>query len=229
MKGTPSSTWRLLACLVVLLVGSCAARPGTAFGAGTPRAHDTRTAAGVLPALRASYVGAPSRRARSWATSPSLSLTARQASSAGRAGGEVKLLAHLTARDRASNASTVPVPGVVVRFSVRVKEFSGAPGLVLGSVTTNSSGNAVLAYRPSWSGAQQLVATAQGAAGATLASATATIVAKATDPFAGTVEASRAAGAIGRWVVVALLLTVAVLWVVLLGFAVRVHQGGASQ
>lgn len=85
---------------------------------------------------------------------------------------------------------------------------------------------ATLAYRPTWTARQSFVATASDAAGATLASATASFVAtSASHPFAGTVQALRPDGSIGRAVTGVLLGVVALLWIALLAVVVRVNLG----
>ena len=120
--------------------------------------------------------------------------------------------------------------GDSVSFSVHLTQFAGAPLLTLGSATTNAAGEAVLTYRPTWTGRQALVAIATNTSGTTLASATTTFsAASAAHPFAGTVQALRPDGTIGRAVAGVLLAIVAVLWITLIAVVVRVNLGLAAR
>lgn len=138
----------------------------------------------------------------------------------------VELVATLERPGPTGNAAMLPAVGDHVSFSVRVSEFAGAPLLALGSATTNSSGVATLTYQPSWTGQQVFVATATNAAGTPLASARASFDATTSvQGFAGTVEAVRPDGGIGRAVAGTLLAIVAILWIALVGVVVRVKLG----
>jgi hypothetical protein len=120
--------------------------------------------------------------------------------------------------------------GDSVSFSVHLTQFAGAPLLSLGSATTNAAGEAVLTYRPTWTGRQALVATATNTAGTALASATASFsAASAAHPFAGNVQALRPDGTIGRAVAGVLLAIVAVVWIALIAVVVRVNLGLAAR
>jgi hypothetical protein len=123
-----------------------------------------------------------------------------------------------TATDRA-------IKGVTITFAVHLDEFTGAPLLTLGSATTNAAGDARLTYSPTFGGRQPLVATATDSSGNTLATATTSYRATAAvHPFAGSTEAIRPDGAIGRVVVGVLLGIVALLWIVLITVVVRVQR-----
>ncbi len=146
--------------------------------------------------------------------SSSLTLTAHQLSGPRSRPGAVVLTA------RASGASTV---GLQVTFSVKVKQFEYSPLLQVGTATTGASGVATVTYEPTWDGPQEFVASAQLPSGSQLGPATATVSARATTGFVGTVEASRPDGTIGRWVVVGLLTLVGAVWVTLIAVVVRVY------
>lgn len=159
-----------------------------------------------------------------WAATPATSLTLR-AEPAPRDPHGVELVATLS-RPGGSPAKSGSLAGDSVSFSVQLTQFAGAPLLTLGSSTTDAAGEAVLTYHPTWTGRQVLVATATSTASTTLASATTTYsAARAAHPFAGTVQAVRPDGTIGRAVVGVLLATVALLWIALISVVVRVNLG----
>jgi hypothetical protein len=117
-----------------------------------------------------------------------------------------------------------------VSFSVHLSQFAGAPLLTLGTATTDARGVATFTYRPTWAGRQELVATVTTAAGTEVGSTTAFTATSAVHPFAGTVQAARPDGTIGRWVAGVLLGIVASLWVALIAVVVRVNTGlGAGE
>jgi len=163
-----------------------------------------------------------------WAASQPTSLALR-AEQAPHVPHEVELVATLTG-PLGPSSKAVPLAGASVSFSVHLSEFAGAPLLTLGSATTNAAGEAILTYRPTWTGGQALVATATSSAGTTIASAATTFSAtSATHPFAGTVQAVRPDGTIGRAVVGVLLAIVAALWIALIAVVVRVNRGLAAR
>ncbi len=138
----------------------------------------------------------------------------------------VELVARLAGGAGAAHAR---LGGASVTFSVAVAQFSGSPPLVVGTATTDSRGEARVTYYPTWTGAQDLSASAASAAGSPLASATAdVVVTSAAHPFAGSGEATRPDGTIGQWVVRALLAILVLLWVVLVTVVVRVRRGVAA-
>ncbi|MDA8303429.1 MAG: hypothetical protein M0005_18260 [Actinomycetota bacterium] len=167
------------------------------------------------------------RPAAAVAPAPRLTLRAREAQGQSP---EVDLVARLASPSGPSAAARRALGGVTVTFAIHLDEFAGAPLLTLGSATTNAAGEASLAYAPTFSGRQALVATATDAAGATVATATTTYLATAaTHPLAGRAEAARPDGMIGRVVVAVLLALVALLWVILVAVVVRVQRRpGAS-
>ncbi len=177
-----------------------------------------------LPALVAAIVVVLGASSTAWAaTGPGLRLVARRAP---HDHGAVELVATLQMPASVAPSKPASLAGAEVSFSVHLSEFSGAPLLALGTATTNGAGVATLAYRPTWTGHQALVATAANAAGTPLASATASFAATdATHAFAGTVQAVRPDGVIGRWVAGVLLAIVAMLWVTLIAVLVRVNLG----
>ncbi|MHB1509434.1 MAG: hypothetical protein ACYCST_12265 [Acidimicrobiales bacterium] len=153
-----------------------------------------------------------------------LHLTARPAP---RRAPAIELVAHLAHPVGAALGSkATSLGGVTISFSLHVTEFSGSPLLVLGSTTTDAKGEAIFTYEPTWTGRQELVASATDAAGTTLAStATSISVARATHGLALATEAVRPDGSIGRVVVAVLLAIVVLLWLVLVTVFVRVHRG----
>lgn len=168
------------------------------------------TAGGALPALAATPAS-------------SLRLLARAAP---RQPGALRLVATLERPGKHASPTRASLAGDQVTFSVHLAQFAGAPLLVLGSATTDAAGEATLTYRPTWLGRQALVATATSPRGNTLGSAATSVTAlSASHPFAGTVEASRPDGVIGRWVAGTLLAVLAVLWVTLVALVVRVNFG----
>lgn len=161
------------------------------------------------------------------ARGPSLQLVAKTAP---HQHGAIMLVATLERPAKRTSAGPVPLAGYQVSFSVHVEQFSGAPLLALGSAATDAAGEATLTYRPTWTGSQALVATATSPGGSTLGPATASFTAlSASHPFAGTVEASRPDGVIGRWVAGVLLGVLAILWVTLVGVVVRAHLALGSR
>ena len=189
-----------------------------------PRSKRTVLRSGLLT-LVATVVVVLGASSTAWAAAsgPALRLVARQAP---HDHGVVELVATLQMPAALASSKPASLAGADVSFSVHLSQFSGAPLLTLGTATTNAAGVAALAYRPTWTGHQALVATAVDAAGTTLASATASFAAtRATHPFAGTVQAARPDGIIGRWVAGVLLAIVAVLWVTLIAIVVRVNLG----
>ena len=178
-----------------------------------------------LLALVAAIVVLLGATSTAWAaTGPALRLVAHRAPHDPHA---VELVATLQMPASAASSKKPASPaGAEVSFSVHLSQFSGAPLLSLGTAATNAAGVATLVYRPTWTGHQAIVATAANAAGTTLASATASFAATwATHPFAGTVEAVRPDGVIGRWVAGVLAAIVAMLWVTLIAVVVRVNLG----
>lgn len=160
-----------------------------------------------------------------WAATfgPALRLVAQQAP---HDPGAIELLATLQLPAARASSKPASLAGAQVSFSVHVSQFTGAPLLALGTATTNAAGVATFIYRPTWTGRQALVATAANKAGSTLASATASFAATiASHPFAGTVQAARPDGTIGRVVAGVLLGIVAVLWIALIAVVVRVNLG----
>jgi hypothetical protein len=152
----------------------------------------------------------------------SLSLSAQPAPH-GRSG--VELIARLAVPSgMGTRPRSAGLAGVRVRFSVHVAEFSGAPLLSLGSASTDAAGEATFTYQPTWTGRQAFVANAKSPSGTALTKTTTSVVARATDPFAGSIEASRPDAMIGRWVVVVLLTTLVALWITLFAVVVRVHR-----
>ena len=144
--------------------------------------------------------------------------------------GEIVLAATLEQPARPASAHRATLAGYQVDFSVHVEEFAGAPLLTLGSATTDAAGEATLTYRPTWAGRQAFVATATSPGGSTLGPVTTSFTAlSATHPFAGTLEASRPDGVIGRWVAGVLLGALALLWVALIGLVVRVNLALGSR
>ncbi|MHB1599167.1 MAG: hypothetical protein ACYCXY_09860 [Acidimicrobiales bacterium] len=138
----------------------------------------------------------------------------------------IELVARLAGGAGAAHAR---LGGATVTFSVTVAQFSGSPLLVVGTATTDSRGEATVTYYPTWTGTQDLSASAASAAGSPLAAATASVVVtSAAHPFAGSVEATRPDGTIGQWVVGALLAILVLLWVVLVTVVVRVRRGVAA-
>jgi hypothetical protein len=102
-------------------------------------------------------------------------------------------------------------------------------GLVLGSAKTDASGSAHFSYEPTWTGAQHLVATATGASGSTIATATTSFTAlAAVTPLANELQATRPDGGIGKVVVGTLLGIVVVLWIVLMTVLVRVRRSASA-
>lgn len=177
----------------------------------------------VLAALVAAIVVVLGASSTAWAAAsgPALRLVARQAP---HDHGAVELIATLQMPASLPSSKAASPAGTQVSFSVHLSQFAGAPLLTLGTATTDAAGVASLAYRPTWTGHQALVATAANAAGTTVASATASFAAtSATHPFAGTVQAVRPDGVIGRWAAGVLLAIVATLWVTLIAVVVRVN------
>lgn len=168
------------------------------------------TALAVVSLVAVAPAGAASLSARP----PAFTLRARQVAGADARPGPVVLTA------QATGAVSV---GLQVTFSVRVTQFEYAPLLQIGTATTGASGEASVSYQPTWNGPQEFVASAQSPSGGQLAPASITISARATTGFTGTVEASRPDGAIGRWVVVGLLILVAGVWIALIAVVVRVY------
>lgn len=126
----------------------------------------------------------------------------------------------------AGPASSEPasIAGATVSFSVQVGEFAGAPALAIGAARTDAAGVATLVYRPTWRGRQVFIATATTATGKVAGTAKASlVVTAATHAFAGTVQAARPDGIIGRWVAGVLLGIVATVWIVLAAVVVRVN------
>lgn len=197
----------------------------------SPRRRGARGPAGALGAallggsLAAAAVLGWAGAAEAARPAPTLSLTARPAAHGAPA---IELLARLAEPGGATaGATSASLGGVTISFSLHVQQLSGAPLLVLGSATTDAAGVASLDYEPTWTGRQSLVASATNAAGTTLGSATASFVAAgATHPLAGSAEAVRPDGTIGRVVVGVLLAIVALLWIVLVAVVVRVRRGG---
>lgn len=172
--------------------------------------------------------GGSASAASAASAAPSLTLTAREVgphqAPGARAG--VELIARVAGPLRPTDSRRpASRAGVVIDFSLHLQEFSGAPLLGLGTATTNRSGVAVLAYQPTWSGRQDLQASVGSVPGAAQIRATTSIVATATDPFGGTVEATRPDGMIGRWVVAALLALLVFVWVTLFTLVARVRRG----
>ncbi len=158
------------------------------------------------------------------AAPPALRLTLA-AKPLARARPTVEVLARLAATPGGPGAAHRALEGVTVTFAVHLDEFAGAPLLTLGAATTDAAGDARLTYAPTFSGRQALVATATDTAGATLATATTSYRAIASvHPFAGSTEAIRPDGAIGRVVVGVLLGILALLWIVLVTVVVRVQR-----
>ncbi len=157
-------------------------------------------------------------------TPPTLHLSARPAP---RRAPAIELVAHLAYPAGAAMSSRVTsLGGVTISFSLHVTEFVGSPLLVLGSATTDAKGDATFTYEPTWTGRQELVASATDAAGTTLASGATSISAPhATHGLALATEAVRPDGSIGRVVVAVLLAVVVLLWLVLVTVFVRVHRG----
>ena len=184
-----------------------------------------RTTAWVLLAglvLAGMLVAAAPRPAAAVAPAPRLTLRARETPGQRP---ELELVARLALPRGPSAAARGALGGVTVTFAIHLDEFAGAPLLTLGSATTNAVGEAGLAYAPTFSGRQAIVATATDAAGATVATATTTYLATAaTHPLAGRAEAARPDGRIGRVIVAVLLALVALLWVLLVGVVVRAQR-----
>ena len=185
-----------------------------------------RTTAWVLLAglvLAGMLVVAAPRPAAAVAPAPRLTLRARETPGQRP---ELELVARLASpRGGPSAAARGALGGVTVTFAIHLDEFAGAPLLTLGSATTNAVGEAGLAYAPTFSGRQAIVATATDAAGATVATATTTYLATAaTHPLAGRAEAARPDGRIGRVIVAVLLALVVLLWVLLVAVVVRAQR-----
>ncbi len=126
--------------------------------------------------------------------------------------------------------SSVKPGGVTVTFAIHLTEFAGSPLLVLGTSTTGPGGVARLVYRPTWKGPQRLVASVADSSGSTIASASSTYVATASvAPLAGSTEAARPDGSIGKVVVGVLLSIVVVLWIALVTVAVRARRMAGGQ
>lgn len=172
-----------------------------------------RALAGVAGVVLFSIAG--SALAASAATGTTLTLSSPSPSS--QAG--VNLTAQVTSSTAAS------LPGVAVNFYVHLEEFSGAPELLIGTAITNAAGVASMTYQPTWAGTQRFVASAFDGSGAELATSSLSVQALRTDPFAGPVESLRPDGLLGRWVVVALLSLLIIVWITLLAVVVRVQQG----
>ncbi len=126
--------------------------------------------------------------------------------------------------DLTAQVAPVATP-VTVDYYVHLEEFSGAPLLLIGSSSTDAAGVATDVYQPTWSGSQNFVATVVTSTGAVLATTSLTVQAAKTDPFAGSVQSLRPDGLIGRWVVVALVTLLLLMWITLLAVVVRVQQG----
>lgn len=186
-------------------------------------------AAGLLgvPLLAAAVVG---WAGAAQAASPklSLALTARPAP---RHPARVELIAQLARQQGAATGSrSGALEGVTVSFSVHVEEFSGSPLLTLGTATTNRAGQATLTYQPTWVGHQGLVASAASSSGTVLASAATSYTAtSAAHLLAGSFEATRPDGAIGKVVVGVLLALVIAVWIVLVAVVVRVNRNLAGE
>lgn len=184
----------------------------------TPRARRAALAAGLMTALlTAAAPLALASPAQAAAQPYGLALRAEQAP---RDPQGIELIATLT--------GPAPTPGSLagnpVSFSVHLTQFSGAPLLTIGSAATNTAGQAVLTYHPTWTGPQAFLATATSTAGTTLASAATSFSApSAAHPFAGTIQALRPDGAIGRAAAGVLLAIMAVLWITLITVLVRVN------
>lgn len=169
-----------------------------------------------LVCLGALVGGAPP----AWASSApgALELSARPAP------GHPKTVELTAAFASPASSEAAGIAGAKVSFSVRVGEFAGAPALAIGAARTDAAGVATLAYRPTWRGRQVLVATATTATGKVVGTAKAILVViAATHAFAGTVQAARPDGIIGRWVAGVLLGIVATIWIVLAVIVVRVN------
>ncbi len=137
----------------------------------------------------------------------------------------VELLARLAPSGAPAGGQHRGLGGVMVTFAVHLDEFAGAPLLTLGSATTDRAGDAHITYTPTFTGRQALTATATDASGNTIATAAASyLVTAAVNPLAGTAQAVRPDGGIGKVVVGVLLGLVVLLWIVLVAIVVRVTQ-----
>lgn len=179
-------------------------------------------AAGTAPTRRAHVPAGPAGAPRG---TPTLGLTAQPIPGKGSA---VTLVARLAGPAGASRtAKPASLGGVKVYFSLHLTEFAEAPLLALGSATTDAKGEAVFTYEPTWTGRQDLVASATSATGTMLTAATSTVTARASRPLARSTEAARPDGTIGQVVVGVLLSILVLLWIVLFSVVVRVHRGVA--
>ena len=172
-----------------------------------------RALAGVVGVVLFSIAG--SALAASAATGTTLTLSSPSPSS--QAG--VDLTAQV------ANTTAASLSGVTVNFYVHLEEFTGAPELLIGTAVTNATGVASMTYQPTWAGTQRFVASAFDGTGTELATSSLSVQALRTDPFAGPVQSLRPDGILGRWVVVALLSLLIIVWITLLAAVVRVQQG----
>lgn len=137
---------------------------------------------------------------------------------------QVTLTAQVSATGRTGNTT-----GMTVDFYLAASQFAGqfggkAPLLLVGTAKTDASGVATVTYSPTWKGAQSLTAQINDASGNTLATASTTYTAgSASFPFKGTLQSKRPDGMLGRWVGGILLGILAILWLMLIGSAVRVN------
>ena len=114
-----------------------------------------------------------------------------------------------------------PAAGIAVSFFVVSTEFHTPLSVPLGTATTSALGVASLPYTATWRGAQHLVATAAGARATTTAVASAFVPGYATDGARFVPNPPLVLGAVGQWLVLALLAIVATIWVILIGTFVR--------
>ena len=122
-----------------------------------------------------------------------------------------------------ANLSGAPPAGAAIAFAVVTTEFGQEMEVAIGTAELARNGSASITYTPTWGGSQKFVAHLTGTPLAAPPSATATytVAGSPAGPLYAGANQPRPFSSVGRIFLTALLTTVALVWLTLLGVLVR--------